>query len=83
MKLKEKLVELGVNQTFGARPLRRVIQEQLEDKIADYILENGQVGKLTAELDADQFVITKDNLRKGTAESQRFLFPYTPLILLD
>ena len=56
---KEKLVELGVNQTFGARPLRRVIQEQLEDKIADYILENGQVGKLTAELDADQFIITK------------------------
>ena len=57
---KEKLVELGVNQTFGARPLRRVIQEQLEDKIADYILENGQVGKLTAELDADQFIITKE-----------------------
>ena len=56
---KEKLVELGVNQTFGARPLRRVIQEQLEDKIADYILENGQAGKLTAELDADQFIITK------------------------
>ena len=57
---KEKLVELGVNQTFGARPLRRVIQEQLEDKIADYILENGQAGKLTAELDSDQFVITKE-----------------------
>jgi ATP-dependent Clp protease ATP-binding subunit ClpE len=56
---KEKLVELGVNQTFGARPLRRVIQEQLEDKIADYILEDGQAGKLTAELEAGQFVITK------------------------
>jgi ATP-dependent Clp protease ATP-binding subunit ClpE len=57
---KEKLVELGVNQTFGARPLRRVIQEQLEDKIADYILENGQAGTLTAGLDSDQFVITKE-----------------------
>jgi ATP-dependent Clp protease ATP-binding subunit ClpE len=57
---KEKLVELGVNQTFGARPLRRVIQEQLEDKIADYILENGQARKLTARLDSDQFVITNE-----------------------
>ncbi|KAA9026057.1 ATP-dependent Clp protease ATP-binding subunit [Niallia endozanthoxylica] len=40
--VKEKLVELGYHKTFGARPLRRVIQEKLEDKIADYILENGQ-----------------------------------------
>ena len=59
MKQKKNLLSLGFNPTFGARPLRRVIQEQLEDKIADYILENGQVGKLTAELDADQFIITK------------------------
>lgn len=56
---KEKLVELGYNRTFGARPLRRVIQEQLEDKIADYILENGTTGDLLAELEADHFVIKK------------------------
>jgi ATP-dependent Clp protease ATP-binding subunit ClpE len=36
---KSKLAELGYHSAFGARPLRRVFQEQLEDKIADLILE--------------------------------------------
>ncbi|MCM3713763.1 ATP-dependent Clp protease ATP-binding subunit [Alkalihalobacillus oceani] len=36
---KEKLVELGYHQAFGARPLRRAIQDQLEDRITDLVLE--------------------------------------------
>lgn len=59
--VKEKLVELGYNETFGARPLRRVIQELLEDKIADYILENGIAGKLKAEIVNDGIIIKKAN----------------------
>ncbi|WP_071395517.1 ATP-dependent Clp protease ATP-binding subunit [Bacillus tuaregi] len=55
--VKEKLVELGYNKTFGARPLRRVIQEKLEDNIADYIFENGQASSLIAVLDNDQIMI--------------------------
>ena len=31
--VKDKLIELGYNPSMGARPLRRVIQEHLEDKI--------------------------------------------------
>ncbi len=54
---KEKLVELGYNKNFGARPLRRVIQEQLEDRITDYILDNGTPVNLLAEMETDQFVI--------------------------
>ncbi|MGG1678921.1 AAA family ATPase [Neobacillus sp. NRS-1170] len=46
--VKEKLAELGYHPSFGARPLRRAIQEQLEDKIADYILEQPDAKKLTA-----------------------------------
>ena len=57
--VKEKLVELGYHPVFGARPLRRVIQEQLEDKIADYILDNGQTGVLKAELKDQKMVINK------------------------
>jgi ATP-dependent Clp protease ATP-binding subunit ClpE len=57
--VKEKLVELGYNQTFGARPLRRVIQEQLEDKIADYILENSEIDELKAELNDQKIIIYK------------------------
>ena len=55
--VKNKLVELGYHPEFGARPLRRVIQEQLEDKIADYILDNGQTGELRAELENEEIVI--------------------------
>jgi ATP-dependent Clp protease ATP-binding subunit ClpE len=57
--VKNKLVELGYHPVFGARPLRRVIQEQLEDKIADYILDNGQTGVLKAELKDQKTVINK------------------------
>ena len=55
--VKNKLVELGYHPEFGARPLRRVIQEQLEDKIADYILDQGQTGELTAVLENEEIVI--------------------------
>jgi ATP-dependent Clp protease ATP-binding subunit ClpE len=51
---KEKLAELGYHPAFGARPLRRVIQEQLEDQIADFILEQPDVKNLN--------VVVKDNL---------------------
>lgn len=48
--VKEKLVDLGYSPAFGARPLRRTIQEQLEDKIADYVLDHPDVEKLQARL---------------------------------
>ncbi|MEH7275424.1 ATP-dependent Clp protease ATP-binding subunit [Neobacillus vireti] len=48
---KEKLAELGYHPAFGARPLRRVIQEQLEDKIADFILEQPDANRLSAILE--------------------------------
>ncbi|MEH7334821.1 ATP-dependent Clp protease ATP-binding subunit [Neobacillus drentensis] len=52
--VKEKLAELGYHPTFGARPLRRVIQEQLEDKIADYILEQPDAKKLMAVIEGEE-----------------------------
>ena len=58
---KEKLAELGFNPIFGARPLRRVIQEQLEDKIADFILDQPDVRKLEA--------VVKDGELSVTAET--------------
>ncbi|MBU5214448.1 ATP-dependent Clp protease ATP-binding subunit [Heyndrickxia oleronia] len=46
--VKEKLAELGYHPAFGARPLRRVIQEQLEDRIADFILDHVEQKELIA-----------------------------------
>jgi len=55
---KEKLVELGYHPAFGARPLRRVIQEKIEDEIADVLLEeNEDVKQLIVDIEEDEFTI--------------------------
>ncbi|MED1489394.1 ATP-dependent Clp protease ATP-binding subunit [Bacillus smithii] len=54
---KMKLAELGYHPEFGARPLRRVIQEHLEDPIADYMLDHPDVKHLKAVLENDHIVI--------------------------
>jgi len=38
--LKEKIVELGYNPIFGAREMRRVIQDKVEDVLAEALLKN-------------------------------------------
>ncbi|MEG0781992.1 ATP-dependent Clp protease ATP-binding subunit, partial [Carnobacterium sp.] len=60
---KEKLVELGYDPKMGARPLRRVIQEQIEDKIADFYLDHPEIKELAATTDAngDLIVTEKSN----------------------
>lgn len=39
-KVKEKLVDIGYDPKMGARPLRRTIQDYIEDAITDFYLEN-------------------------------------------
>lgn len=56
---KEKLVELGYDPTYGARPLRRVIQEQIEDKIVDLILENEDVSACEVNIEDGKIVVKK------------------------
>ena len=58
----EELAKVGYDPEFGARPLRRAIQNQIEDPLADALLagqyKNGDTIKV--ELDADKkFVFTK------------------------
>lgn len=57
--VKEVLVEKGYSPSFGARPLRRVIQEQLEDRITDFILEEPNVKELRAVLHDGSIKIIK------------------------
>lgn len=56
-KVKEKLVELGYSPAFGARPLRRVIQEQLEDKITDIIIDQPGCKSVAAVLENNEITI--------------------------
>ncbi|MBT2683599.1 ATP-dependent Clp protease ATP-binding subunit [Bacillus sp. ISL-37] len=57
--VKEKLAELGYHPAFGARPLRRSIQEQLEDSIADFILEEPDAVELQAIFENEEIVIKR------------------------
>lgn len=56
--VKDKLVELGTHPDFGARPLRRVIQEHLEDPLADVILDYPEMKEVSAVLEDGQVKIT-------------------------
>lgn len=53
----EKLIELGYHPSFGARPLRRVIQEQLEDQIADFILDQPEEKDLIATVEKNKIIV--------------------------
>ena len=51
--VKELIAKKGVDNNYGARPLRRAIQNMLEDKIAEAILDGvvktGKKAKATVE----------------------------------
>jgi ATP-dependent Clp protease ATP-binding subunit ClpE len=54
---KQKLADLGYHPAFGARPLRRVIQEHVEDRIADILLDQPTVTKLTVDVKEGSIVV--------------------------
>jgi ATP-dependent Clp protease ATP-binding subunit ClpE len=54
---KEKLVDLGYDPRFGARPLRRVIQDKIEDQLTDLILEMDTVDKVSVEVENDDILV--------------------------
>ncbi|WP_205029860.1 ATP-dependent Clp protease ATP-binding subunit [Streptococcus porcinus] len=58
-KVKEKLVDLGYDAKMGARPLRRTIQDYIEDAITDYYLENPTEKDLKAMLTSNGNIVIK------------------------
>ncbi|GAA0355139.1 ATP-dependent Clp protease ATP-binding subunit [Alkalibacterium iburiense] len=66
---KEKLVDLGYNPKMGARPLRRVIEEQLEDKIAEFYLNNPNPGHILATVVDGTIEITREEDRDDSTET--------------
>ncbi|MQM40233.1 ATP-dependent Clp protease ATP-binding subunit ClpE [wastewater metagenome] len=54
---KAKLVEIGFDPQYGARPLRRTIEETVEDGIADLLLKKDNVKNITVEVKDDEIVV--------------------------
>ncbi|WP_125589310.1 ATP-dependent Clp protease ATP-binding subunit [Companilactobacillus jidongensis] len=56
---KEWLIDEGYDEAMGARPLRRVIEQQIRDKVAEFYLDNLDVKNLKADLVDGTIKITK------------------------
>lgn len=57
--LKEKIVELGYNEIFGAREMKRVIQDKVEDPISEAILKEKIKKGDKIKVDANTFEVIK------------------------
>ena len=68
-KVKEKLVDLGYDPKMGARPLRRTIQDYIEDAITDYYLENPSEKDLKAVMTSKGKIMIKSKNKTETVES--------------
>ncbi|MFD1067285.1 ATP-dependent Clp protease ATP-binding subunit [Oceanobacillus locisalsi] len=55
---KERLVKLGYDTRFGARPLRRVIQDKVEDQLTDLILEGEDVTAVHVDVNEEDIVVS-------------------------
>lgn len=63
---KEKLIDLGYSTTMGARPLRRIIQEQIEDQVADYYLDHPHIKVIDFDVDENGSIIINEQVVQQT-----------------
>ena len=56
---KNYLIEQGYDEAMGARPLRRVIEQQIRDKVTDFYLDNVDVKHLLADMKDGELVISE------------------------
>ncbi|WP_373197791.1 ATP-dependent Clp protease ATP-binding subunit [Streptococcus sanguinis] len=68
-KVKEKLVDLGYDPKMGARPLRRTIQDHVEDAITDFYLENPSEKELKAIMTSNGKILIKSAKKTESTES--------------
>ncbi|HEL0613328.1 TPA: ATP-dependent Clp protease ATP-binding subunit [Streptococcus equi subsp. zooepidemicus] len=57
--VKERLIDLGYDHAMGVRPLRRVIEQEIRDRITDYYLDHPTAKHLLASLDQDTITISE------------------------
>ena len=69
-KAKERLMEIGYEPALGARPLRRAVQREIEDRISEQILQ-GELknsSHIVVDFEGGEFVFVS-KLREGVAQA--------------
>lgn len=56
---KDLMIEEGYDETMGARPLRRVIEQQIRDKVTDFYLDHLETKHLLADVSDGTIVISE------------------------
>jgi ATP-dependent Clp protease ATP-binding subunit ClpB len=55
----DKIVELGFDETYGARPMKRHIQRAIESLVAKYLLENYDTRKIEVDVENGDYIIRR------------------------
>ncbi|WP_413481929.1 AAA family ATPase [Mammaliicoccus vitulinus] len=55
--VKDWLIDKGYDEQMGARPLRRVVEQEVRDKITDYYLEHTEVKHVDIVLENDEVIV--------------------------
>ena len=58
--VKNHLIEQGYDEAMGARPLRRVVEQEIRDKITDFYLDHEDIKHLKADMDDGSVVISEN-----------------------
>lgn len=61
---KAYLIEQGYDEVMGVRPLRRVIEQEIRDKVTDFYLDHLEVKELLADM-VDGKLMIQEHLNKG------------------
>ena len=68
---KEYMTEEGYDEVMGVRPLRRVVEQQIRDKVTDFHLDNLDAKHLEADMEDGVLVIReKDTKKEENADKQ-------------
>ena len=57
---KEFLIDKGYDKAMGARPLRRVVEQQIRDKVTDFYLDHLDIKHLRADMKDGKLVISEN-----------------------
>lgn len=69
-KAKEHLVDEGYDEAMGARPLRRVIEQQIRDGVTDYYLDHPEERHLAAWMKDGKIVVTAEKDEAEVAKKE-------------
>lgn len=58
--VKDYLIEQGYDEAMGARPLRRVVEQEIRDKITDFYLDHEDIKHLKADMEDGNVVISEN-----------------------